>query len=203
MGESEFFSLIDPLVPRGAGHTALSPDDRDGLLPSYIATRGELNDAEQRNIAEALLRDAPTAEALLDDAYLRGVHKAMFCDVWDWAGRYRKRETNLGVDPVRISTEVRTLVDDARAWIEHGTFDADETSVRLHHRLVFIHPFPNGNGRHGRIVADYLVRALGMTAFSWGAGRGSGAEPLRAEYIAALVRADHGEIEDLVAFARS
>lgn len=194
--------MNDPLLPEGDGHTALSDDDRLGLIPSYIATRRELFDAEQRNIALALLRRQPTADQLLDDAYLRHLHGAMFNEVWTWAGRYRRTETNIGIDPTLISTEVRNLVDDARGWRSFGSYEPDELAVRFHHRLVAIHPFPNGNGRHGRIAADFLIAALGQEKFTWGAGLQVTTDDLRLAYRRALERADHGDLTDLIVFAR-
>jgi Fic-DOC domain mobile mystery protein B len=191
------------LLPVGDGHTALSEEDREGLIPSYISTRGELFEAEQRNIAEATLRRPPTVQELLDDAYLRRLHRAMFHQVWRWAGRYRRRETNIGIDPIEIAVAVRATVDDAKAWIDFGTYDVDEVAVRFHHRLVQIHPFPNGNGRHGRIAADYLIAGLGQHRLTWGATLDVDTDELRRAYRAALVRADRGEIDELVAFARS
>ena len=194
---------LDPLLPVGDGHTALSEDDQRGLIPTYIASRGDLYEAEQRNIATALLRRAPSVAQLLDDAYLRGLHRAMFGDVWRWAGRYRTSETNIGIAFHRITEAVRILVEDARAWVEFGTYPPDEIGVRFHHRLVQIHPFPNGNGRHSRIAADYLTQALGGRPFTWGAGLDVNTDELRARYRDALTHADAGEIGDLIVFARS
>jgi Fic-DOC domain mobile mystery protein B len=195
--------MSDALLPIGDGHTDLSEEDRLGLLPTYIATRGELFDAEQRNIVEALLRPSPTTARMLDDRYLRELHRAMFGAVWGWAGSYRRRETNIGIDPLRISTEVRTLVDDAKAWVEHGSYERDELCVRFHHRLVYIHPFVNGNGRHGRVAADHLVASLGGDRFTWGAGSRVGTAELRTAYRRALVVADQGDLTELVRFARA
>ena len=193
--------MIGPLVPPGDGHTELSEEDRLGLIPTYIATRGELFDAEQRNIAQALLRRPPSVATLLDDAYLRHLHEAMFDRVWEWAGRYRLRETNIGLAPDGIPSAVRTLVDDAVAWVDYSTYEPDELAIRFHHRLVSVHPFPNGNGRHGRIAADYLVVSLGREPFGWGVGLGLDTDELRAAYRHGLRRADEGEILELVAFA--
>ena len=195
--------MSDGLVPVGDGHTELSDEDREGLIPSYIATRGELFEAEQRNIAQATLRRPPAVEELLDDAYLRRLHQAMFGQIWRWAGRYRTRETNIGIDPVEIAVAVRTLVDDTKAWIEFQTYDADELAVRFHHRLVQIPAFPNGNGRHGRIAADYLITGLAHDRFSWGAGLDVGTDELRRAYRSALQRADRGEFDELVTFVRA
>lgn len=194
--------VTDPLVPVGDGHTELSEEDRLGLIPTYIATRGELFDAEQQNIAEALLRRRPTVVQLLDDKYLRDLHQAMFGHVWRWAGHYRRKDTNIGSDARQVSVQVRTLVDDVRAWVEYDTYERDELAVRFHHRLVTIHPFPNGNGRHGRVAADYLVTALGGEPFSWGAGLDVDTDNLRAAYRGALQRADAGDIANLLVFAR-
>ena len=196
--------MMDRLVPIGDGHTELSEEDRQGLIPTYIATRGDLFDAEQRNISNALLhRRAPAPSRLLDDKYLRDLHRAMFNDVWTWAGSYRTTQTNIGADPREIATAVRLLVGDARAWVEYGTYPPDELAVRFHHRLVAVHPFPNGNGRHGRIAANYLIEGLGGTPFSWGASLDVETDELRRAYQEALRQADAGEISDLVAFARA
>jgi Fic-DOC domain mobile mystery protein B len=194
----------DPLLPLGEGHTELGPDEQTGLRPSYITSRGELNDAEQRSIAAALLnRRPPTWEQLLDDVYLRALHKAMFGAVWAWAGKYRTKETKISVDPIHIGLMVRELVADARAWAEFATFEPDELALRFHHRLVWIHPFVNGNGRHGRVSADYLARALDRPPFSWGAHRKGTTEALREAYLDALRSADRDDPGPLMIFARS
>ncbi len=195
--------MTDRLFETGDGHTELFEEDRLGLIPTHIATRGQLFAAEQINIATALLRRRPTVEDLLDDRYLRRLHHAMFAEVWEWAGRYRLRQTNIGVANEQIPTAVRNLVDDTKAWVEHDTYAVDEIAIRFHHRMVAIHAFPNGNGRHGRIAADYLVRALGAEAFTWGALRSETTDRLRGAYRRALQRADRGDITDLVDFARS
>lgn len=196
--------MTDPLLPIGDGHTELTEDDRHGLKLSYVTTRGELNDAEQRNIASAAVgRRPPSIGRLLDDKYLRELHKAMFGEVWEWAGQYRRRESNIGVDPRLISVEMRNLTGDVAAWIENAAYPPDEVGVRFHHRLVVIHAFPNGNGRHSRIAADYLARALGEKPFSWGSGLDVTTAELRARYLAALHEADSGSIGALLAFARS
>ena len=195
--------MSEALVPGGDGHTKLSEEDRNGLIPSYIATRADLFDAEQRNIATALRRRAPSTDALLDDKYLRDLHQAMFGEVWEWAGRYRVRETNIGIDPTNIGMAVRTLFDDASTWVDTPTFEPDELAARLHHRLVQIHPFPNGNGRHGRVAADYLVRSLGEPGFTWGRNLDVETDELRRNYRQALHRADDGSIEELLTFCRS
>ena len=191
----------DPLLPPGDGHTPLGDDDRQGLKPSYITTRGELNEAEQENILRARRRRRPpTLEALLNDKYLRDLHRAMFGDVWAWAGCYRRLETSIGIDPTQIAVCIRDLVADARIWTEHE--EPLSVAVRFHHRLVWIHPFPNGNGRHGRQAADYLMEALGQPPLTWGAVSGaSDVKETRRRYLAALREADGGDfgaLEDFV-----
>ena len=195
--------MSDPLLPLGDGHTELSEDDRVGLIPTYITTRGDLFASEQRNIAFALLRRPPSLAVLLDDRYLRDLHRNMFGQVWEWAGRYRRRETNIGIDPRQIAASVRMLVGDAITWVEHETYAPDELAVRFHHRLVAIHPFPNGNGRHGRIAADYLVTSFGRPRFGWGANLDASTEELRSAYRRALQQADEGDMSELLVFARN
>jgi len=195
--------MSDPLLPKGDGHTELPENDREGLIPSYIATRADLFDAEQRNIAAALQLRSPSTGVLLDDKYFRDLHRAMFGRVWTWAGRYRKHETNFGISPAQIATAARTLVEDTRAWVEMNTYEPDELAARFHHRLVQIHPFPNGNGRHGRIVADQLLQSMGEPVFTWGRNLNVTTDDLRRRYRRALERADGGPIDDLLAFCRS
>ena len=195
--------MSDWRFPQGDGHTPLSEEDRQGLLLSHIATRNDLNDAEQRNIAKALRRRAPTVDRLLDDMYLRGLHKAMFGEVWEWAGKYRQRVTNIGVAPAHVASDLRTLTQDAREWVEREYFEPDELAVRFHHRLVTIHPFSDGNGRHSRISADYLAQALRQPPFGWGAHLDLDTYALRHAYLTALRTADRGDISPLLSFARS
>lgn len=201
--EGDSGRVIDPLVPLGDGHTELPHDDRHSLIPTHISTRGELNEAEQRNISTALLRKTPPVEVLLTDRYLRDLHEAMLGDVWEWAGNYRQTTPNIGIDWYLVPPAVADLTEDVKVWIEHETFEPDEIAVRFHHRLVAIHPFLNGNGRHSRISADYLAMGLGNDNFSWGAHLEVDTEELRKIYIGALQQADDGDITQLLEFARS
>ena len=193
----------DPLLPLGDGHTPLDGDDREGLKLTYVTTRSELNEAEQENILRARHgRRHPTLQAVLDDKYLRDLHRAMFGDVWAWAGSYRRLETSIGIDPARIAVGVRDLVADTKIWAEHE--EPLCVAVRFHHRLVSIHPFPNGNGRHGRQAADYLMEALKQPPFTWGAVGGRGdVEGTRRRYLAALREADNGDFAPLEQFVVS
>jgi Fic-DOC domain mobile mystery protein B len=197
--------MTDPLVPAGEGHTPIGDEDREGLIPTYIATRGELFAAEEANIAVATYGLRPNPSELLDDLYLRRLHQAMFNRVWRWAGRYRTGEVNIGIDPADVGIQVRALVADANSWVANASFKLDELAVRFHHRLVQIHPFVNGNGRHGRVAADLLIQSLGRPAFGWGRGLHLETDDLRGRYQRALqaMDADPDDIESLITFARS
>lgn len=187
--------------------TPLAPEEREGLKQSWITHRRDLNEAEEENIlkgsAWARFRRGLNATNILDDRFALTLHKRMFGDVWTWAGSYRTTERNIGIEAHRIAVEVRTLFGDVRYWVEHVTYPPDEIAVRLHHRLVAIHPFPNGNGRHARLLADLLIERLGRAPFSWGGGSLTNMSQLRTNYIAALKMADGNEIRPLLAFARS
>ena len=184
--------------------TPLEPEERDGLLQTWITYRSELNEAEQSNIA------AGTAWAyrqhrrdVLPDAFIKQLHAKLFSDVWAWAGDYRRSERNLGIDPVHIPVEIRMVLDDARYWVENKTYRPDEIAVRLHHRLVAVHPFPNGNGRIARLMADLLVGRLGQEPFTWGRVGLTNVSETRTRYIAVLRAADGHDITPLLEFARS
>lgn len=194
--------VTDPLWEHGDGQTVLHPDDRVGLKLTWVRTRGELNAAEQANIVECLrsLRQ-PATETLLDDSWLRGLHKRMFGDVWGWAGKYRTTNPNLGIDFTRIAEAVRNLVGNASVWVGAGE-DPVVLGARFHHQLVAIHPFPNGNGRNARTAAGLLVASLGGPELTWGAGYPD-IEQARSVYIAALRAADAGDPDPLIAFITS
>jgi len=183
--------------------TPLSPEEREGLIPTYITTRSELNEAEQINISDADRWAFARKRDVLDDAFLRGLHRRMLGKVWRWAGSFRQTARNIGVEAYRIDTELRALLDDTRYWIENGTYPPDEIAVRFHHKLVWIHPFPNGNGRHARIAADLLAIRLGQPRFTWGSANLIAPAEARRRYVAALRAADGHDISPLLDFARS
>lgn len=187
--------------------TPLEPAEREGLLQTWITHRADLNEAEQENIlrgaAWARRRRGLTAIGMLDSVSVRQLHVRMFGDVWEWAGSFRKTERNIGIEAYRIGVELEALLADVRYWIDHETFPPDEIAVRLHHRLVAIHPFPNGNGRHARLMADLLLERMGRPAFTWGGGSLTDVGELRARYVSALRSADNHDIGPLMAFARS
>lgn len=187
--------------------TPLEPAEREGLLQSWVTHRRDLNEAERENILRGALwarrRRGLTALRLLDGDFIRRLHGRMFGDVWEWAGSYRQTERNIGIAAYRIGVELETMLGDVRYWVEHQTYNPDETAIRLHHRLVAIHPFPNGNGRHARLIADLLIEKLGGEVFSWGGGSLTDVGELRARYVAALRIADGHDIAPLLVFARS
>lgn len=196
--------MTDPLGPQPHGGTPLTHEDLEGLIPTYITTRAQLHEAEALGIARALqLRRRPSVSDMLDDLYLRSFHRNLFGSVWKWAGAYRRLETNIGVAPAAIPTAVRDTVEDARIWLDSSTYADDETAVRFHHRLVLIHPFPNGNGRWSRIVADDFLVALGGDPLTWGATLDVDTPTLRELYLGALRDADTGEFGPLLQFVRT
>ena len=191
------------------GATPLSGDDLAGLKLSWVTTQGDLNRAEADNILQGrswAFRRRGTRWYLTTEQ-LRILHSRMFGDVWKWAGKVRLRQANVGIDPGQIAVALRDLCDDAIAQIGEGqqlAYPADEPAVRFHHRLVSIHPFPNGNGRHSRLVTDLLVRDLGQEPFSWGGTDLTSASDTRSRYLSALRTADHqSSFEPLIEFARS
>jgi Fic-DOC domain mobile mystery protein B len=183
--------------------TPLTPEERRALIPAHIAYRSELNEAEQENIARAQDWALGRKRNLLSERFVRELHRQMLGDVWKWAGKFRTSERNLGIPFYEIPVALRQLLDDAKAWIDYNTYPPDEVAIRFHHRLVQMHPFPNGNGRHARLMADLLVMRRDREEFSW--GRESLRDPgtLRQRYIAALQNADRHDIGPLLAFARS
>jgi Fic-DOC domain mobile mystery protein B len=186
--------------------TPLDPDDLVGLIPTWIATQGDLNKAEQENIARAVVgfRGTRWTTKRLTQPWIKDVHHRMLEDVWEWAGDYRRRDLNIGVPWEQISVSVETLLRDVEAQIQGQSWPPDEIAIRFHHRLVWIHPFRNGNGRHARLFADFVAEMQSRPRFEWGGAvdlihEGSG----RDRYLAALRRADaQGEYDELLAFAR-
>jgi Fic-DOC domain mobile mystery protein B len=195
--------MTDPLAEQDDASTPLSPEEREGLIPSYITLRGELNEAEQANILAADAWAFSRKRDVLDEGFLNTLHKRMYGDVWRWAGTYRKSQKTIGIEFYRIPTELRKLLDDCRYWVKNNTYPPDEIGARFHHRLVSIHCYPNGNGRHARLAADLLLTALGRDRFSWGSANLIDAGATRAAYVAALRTADNHDYAPLFAFVRS
>jgi len=191
-------------MPEGA--TPLTPEEIAGLKHKHVTTRGQLDELEQGNIQEGLLwinrrRDR---RKVLTEAFVRELHKRLFGEVWSWAGEFRATEKNIGVTPHQIAPQLQDLLADVSYWTEHKTYSAVEICARFHHRLVYIHPFANGNGRHARILADIVAAELLETKpIDW--AKGTDLQKLgsrRTEYIAALRKADAKDYRSLLAFAR-
>lgn len=202
--------MESPLVPPpwendgGDGATPLSPEDRESLIPVHIAVRGELNELEAQGVLAAVawaFTRRRSMSTLLKETFIRRLHKEMLGEVWTWAGTYRTRESNLGIDPALIQVELRKLLEDTRYWLEHETYPADEIAIRFHHRLVHIHPFPNGNGRLSRLMADLLSAAQDGERFTWGQSTLDAAEA-RKRYLAAVRAADQNDLAPLLTIAR-
>lgn len=186
------------------GTTPLSPEERNGLIPAHITLRRELNELEQRGVIEAeVWAFARRRPNILEEKFIQALHRRMFRAVWKWAGQYRTAPRNLGMNPWEIRPAMRTLLDDVRDWLANGSYPADEIAVRFHHRLVAIHPFPNGNGRLSRLMADLLVTLQGGERFTWGRADLLLPGDTRTRYIEALRAADSHDLGPLIVFARS
>ncbi len=183
--------------------TPLTPEEMRDLIPAHIAYRRELNEAEQENIILAQAWALSRRRDLLSERFVKDLHRRMLGDVWRWAGKFRTSARNIGIDYWQIPVALRQLLDEAKAWIEFNTYPPDEVAVRFHHRLVQIHPFPNGNGRHARLMADLLAMQLRRERFSWGRASLRAAGAARARYIEALRAADEHDIGPLLEFARA
>lgn len=186
--------------------TPLDPDELDGLRLRHITTRSELDRWEQENIAEAMrwLERRHNRTYVLNEKFIQTLHGKMFGNVWKWVGQFRRTNKNIGVDWPRIPTDLRTLLNDVQFWMEKNTYPVDEIAARLHHRLVYIHLFPNGNGRHARLVADTLLTdVLTQNPFTWGNDDLGNAGDARDRYITALKAADDYDYNPLLNFVRS
>lgn len=197
--------MSDPLFEDDDdANTPLTPQERDGLIPTYITTRAELNAAEQENITEAdEWAFGSRRGSILDVGVLMALHRRMFRRVWRWAGQKRTTQRNIGIPAYQIEVALHQLVDDVRGWVELRSFAPDEIVLRFHHRLVAIHPFPNGNGRHARLAADALAVELGRPRFTWGSANLIEAAETRKAYVRALQAADAHDLGPLLTFGRS
>lgn len=183
--------------------TPLTPEEQQALIPAHITYRSELNEAEQENIVRAEEWAFARRRELLTEKFIKDLHKRMLGEVWRWTGRFRTNEKNLGIPFYEIPAAILQLLDDTKAWIDDKVYPPDEIALRFSHRLVQIHPFPNGNGRHSRLMADLLVMSLGGERFPWGSANLQDAGTVRERYIKAIKAADNHHIAPLLAFGRS
>ena len=189
------------------GQTPLEEDEKKGLLIPTIATREELDEFEQQNIEDAMqwvFNKSLKTETILTEKFICNLHKRMYGDVWLWAGKFRLTDKNLGIDKWQIPVALRSLCDDTLFWIKNKTFAADEIALRFKHRIVCIHCFSNGNGRHSRLMADVIISKIyKMALFSWGTNDLVHQGRFRSNYLESLRAADKGNFELLLKFARS
>lgn len=189
------------------GQTPLDEDEKEGLLIKTVTTHGELDEHEQLNIEKAVkwtIQSKFKPERILTEEFIKTLHKKMLGKVWTWAGEFRKSDKNIGVDWIKIGVELKYLIDDTKYWIENKTYSPDEIAIRFKHRLVNIHCFPNGNGRHSRIMADIIIESIfGKDVFTWNHSNMVKADETRKKYIAAIREGDNGNIEPLLEFARN
>lgn len=189
------------------GQTPIDEDEKEGLLIPTISTRGDLDEFEQANIEQALewsMAADIDKDEFLSERFILHVHKKMFGEVWDLAGTIRKTNKNIGVDKTQISIELKKLIDDCKYWIENDAFSPDETAIRFSHRLVKIHLFPNGNGRHSRLIADIMIsKIFDEPVFTWGRSDLSKNNQIRKVYLDAIQKADNGDYKSIIKFARS
>lgn len=188
------------------GQTPLDEEEKEGLLIPTIATRGELDEFEQQNIEQAVLWSLSRnfkVEAIFTENFIKAVHQRMYGDVWAWAGEFRKTNKNIGVDKWQIPTELRHLLDDVRYWYANNTYDPNELTIRFKHRLVSVHCFANGNGRHSRLMADIVIEKIfKQPVYTWGAANLVKKSDVRTAYLNAIRAADDGDIQPLLTFAR-
>ena len=189
--------------PEGA--TPLTTEEARDLLQPHITTHAQLNEWEQLNILSAENWDFSRKRSdFYSEDFIRSVHKRMFSNTWKWAGSFRSTEKNIGLPPGhQLTVGIRTLTDNVAYWLEHDTYPIDEIAARFHHRLAFIHPFPNGNGRHARLMANIMLFNSDASLFTWGRGDLYHGGDIRTRYISALREADESNIAQLIEFARS
>lgn len=189
------------------GQTPLDEDEKEGLLIPSITTRGELNEFEQKNIEQAIqwtLGRSVKPEVIFTEDFICTMHKRMYADVWAWAGKFRKTNKNLGVDKFKIATELKSLLNDAIFWQKNSSYPPDELAIRFKHRLVSIHCFSNGNGRHSRLMADIIIEKIyKLPVFTWGTATLSAEIDTRKAYLNGVKAADKGDYSLLLAFART
>lgn len=188
------------------GATPLDPDEASGLIPKHITTQGQLNEWEHANILEVekwVSRQSFKLSEIITIEFIRKLHRRMFNKTWNWAGEFRKSNKNIGVDWLSISVALKKLMDDTSYQLENKVYSMDELTARFHHRLIGIHPFANGNGRHGRLMADIILLSQGLQRFSWGRAKNLvKSSPIRKKYITALRAADKMDFVLLLDFVR-
>jgi Fic-DOC domain mobile mystery protein B len=189
------------------GQTPLDEEEKEGLKIKNITTQKELDEFEQLNIEKTIewtIHNNFKQDKILTEKFMTDLHKKMYGDVWKWAGQFRRSNKNIGIDWTQIGIQLRSLIDDAKYWIENKTYSPEEISIRFEHRIVAIHCFPNGNGRHSRMIADIMMESIfGKEIFTWHQSNMIKANETRKKYIIALREADNGNITPLIEFAKN
>jgi Fic-DOC domain mobile mystery protein B len=189
------------------GQTPLDDDEKEGLKIKSITTQGELDEFEQLNIEKAVewtIHTKLRPEKILTEKFIKDLHKRMYSDIWKWAGEFRKTEKNIGIPWTKVGIELKILLDDSKYWIDNETFPPEEIAIRFKHRIVSIHCFPNGNGRHSRMMADIIMESIfGEEIFSWHQSNMVKANETRKKYISSLKEADNGNYNNLIEFAKN
>ena len=187
--------------------TPIDEDEKEGLLIETISTKGELDEFEQQNIEEAMqwvFGRKFKAKDVFTEKFICNLHKLMYSNVWKWAGEFRKTDKNIGIGKHQIPIELKVLCDDALYWVEHETYPPEEIAIRFKYRIVSIHCFPNGNGRHSRLMGDIIIEKIfGEEPFSWGTDNLSKEGDTRTTYLQAVKAADNADFAPLLDFARS
>jgi len=189
------------------GQTPIDEDEKEGLLIKSITTRGELDEFEQYNIEKAIewtLGKKWNPDYILSEEFVKELHRKMFNEVWSWAGEFRKTNKNIGVDKLQIGISLRQLIDDSKFWLVNKTYSDDEFAIQFKHRIVKIHCFPNGNGRHSRLIADIIIyQIFGKPVFTWSRSNLNKKGDTRSKYLSAIKSGDNGDINPLLEFART
>jgi Fic-DOC domain mobile mystery protein B len=189
------------------GQTPLDEEEKEGLKIKSITLKGELDEFEQLNIEKAVewtIHSKLKSDNILTEKFIKNLHKKMYNDVWKWAGEFRKTEKNIGIPWIQIPIELKNLLNDTKYWIENKTYSPEEIAIRFKHRIVSVHCFPNGNGRHSRMMADIIIESIfGKEIFSWHQSNMVKPNEVRKEYITALKKADNGDITALIKFAKN
>ncbi len=189
------------------GQTPLDEDEKEGLKIKSITTQGELDEFEQLNIEKAVewtIRVKLNTDKIMTEKFIKNLHKRMYSDVWKWAGEFRTSEKNIGISWTQIGVELKKLLEDAKYWVKNNTYSPDEIAIRFKHRIVSIHCFPNGNGRHSRMMADIIINSIfNEEIYTWHQSNMVKADETRKQYIKTLKEADQGNITPLIEFAKN
>jgi Fic-DOC domain mobile mystery protein B len=176
--------------------------DCSGLIPIWVHHCSDLNRVEAENIMKAqrkFLRgaiDPPQNWFRVDE--LQNIHREMFKNVWEWAGKYRKSMTSIGIKPNLIPIQLGEFCLEVLSWFQYPTeLTFVEMAARVHHRLVSIHPFENGNGRFSRLIADRFLLACRCLHPIWPAQLNREGVA-RKDYIQTLKSADQGDYVPLI-----